>query len=166
MIELNQDIHGSDTKEPFVDYEGRGQFSPENAPPALAEKRAGGVGVSAPAPTSGGGSYIQGLLKKENPEKKSTASGGDGINAWGVKYDRWGRMGYHPEYHPKHRQAWSNADEKYLIENYELHGPCMVAAALGRTIGVVMTRACELRKTGKMPRRSPGAKVHNRARHA
>lgn len=69
------------------------------------------------------------------------------------EYDRYGRMKYHPEYHPNQNKSWTTTDQKYLIQNYEKDGPAMVAAALGRTIGVIMTRAYELRKSGLMPRR-------------
>jgi len=79
-----------------------------------------------------------------------------------AEYDQLGRMKYHADYHPKHKKPWSCGDERYLIENYEKDGPEMVAAALGRTIGVVMTRACELRKAGKMKKRSATAKIHKR----
>ena len=78
------------------------------------------------------------------------------------EYDAMGRMKYHPNYHPKHKQPWSYADEKYLIENYAIDGPEAVAAALGRTIGVVMTRAFQLRKEGKMAKWAPAKPKHKR----
>lgn len=81
-----------------------------------------------------------------------------------IVYDSYGRMKYHPEYHPNHKKDWTNHDEKYLIENYAIVGPEMAAAALGRTIGVVMTRAYVLRKEGRMPKAIAGAKTHKRAR--
>lgn len=137
----------------------------ENTPPACGEKSRGGVGVAAPAPSTGVAIYSDEVLKK-----KSNAYGVDKINAGGgvqeiPEYDKEGRMKFHPAYHPDHRSAWSNSDEKYLIENYEISGPEMTAAALGRTVGTVMTRAYELRRDGKMPKRRVGTKSHKRARH-
>lgn len=79
-------------------------------------------------------------------------------------YDNLGRLRYHPEYHAKHKQPWSNRDEKYLIDNYEKDGPEAVAMALERTIGVVMTRAYELRKKGKMHKRTSKV-THRRSRY-
>lgn len=69
-----------------------------------------------------------------------------------------GRMKYHPDYHENHKKAWTNHDEKFLIENYVELGPETVSFALGRTISVVMTRAYALRKQGKMPKADRNAK--------
>lgn len=79
-------------------------------------------------------------------------------------YDKYGRMQFHPELHHNHKKPWLNPDQKYLIDNYESDGPESVAAALGRTIGVIMTRAYELRKAGLMPKRSSSAFRHKRIR--
>lgn len=77
-----------------------------------------------------------------------------------VVYDRYGRMKFHPDYHGKQRAAWTTADEKYLIENYEADGPEQVSLALERTIHTVMTRAYELRKVGRMTK--PTAKKYSK----
>lgn len=74
------------------------------------------------------------------------------MSARPITYDRHGRMQYHPDYHPNHKKDWMASDEQYLIENYAGLGPETIAAALGRTIGVIMTRAYTLRKEGKMPK--------------
>lgn len=79
-----------------------------------------------------------------------------------IRFDRQGRMQYHPDYHPKHLKPWSYADEKYLIDNYAIDGPEAVSLALGRTIHVVMTRACALRRAGKMAKHVPGTPLHKR----
>ncbi len=81
-----------------------------------------------------------------------------------IEYDAHGRMKYHPDYHARHKLPWTTSEEKYLIENYEAQGPEAVALALERTVGVVMTRAYELRKGGKMPKRDASAKKHKRMR--
>jgi len=78
-------------------------------------------------------------------------------------YDRYGRMNYHPEYHPNQGRPWTTRDQKYLIEYYEKLGPEQVSLALGRTIHTVMQRACELRKTGAM-RRPTNRTCHPRTR--
>lgn len=83
-----------------------------------------------------------------------------------VQYDREGRMKYHPDYHTKHQEPWTYVDEKYLIDNYAIDGPETVSFALGRTIHVVMTRAYQLRKEGKMAKHVPGAKTHPRGKAA
>ncbi|CAH1538991.1 conserved hypothetical protein [Vibrio jasicida] len=69
-----------------------------------------------------------------------------------VTYDAYGRMQYHPDYHPNHGLPWKTTDQSYLIERYELDGPEQVSFALGRTIHTIMEKACELRKLGLMPR--------------
>lgn len=67
-----------------------------------------------------------------------------------VTYDAFGRMQYHPDFHPNHGLPWKVADQRYLIERYHSDGPESVSFALGRTIHTVMNRAYELRKQGLM----------------
>lgn len=69
-----------------------------------------------------------------------------------VTYDAYGRMQYHPDYHPNHGLPWKTTDQSYLIERYEQDGPEQVSFALGRTIHTIMEKACELRKLGLMPK--------------
>ena len=77
-----------------------------------------------------------------------------------IKYDRWGRMQYHPEFHAKHKQPWTTTDQAFLIENYEAMGPEQVSLALERTIHTVYQRVCYLRRTGVMAK----ATVHQKHR--
>jgi hypothetical protein len=77
-------------------------------------------------------------------------------------YDRYGRMQYHPAYHPNQKKTWMNADQKYLIENYVIDGPEAVSLALGRTIHTVMQRACQLRREGVMPKKPAKMVFHKR----
>lgn len=77
-----------------------------------------------------------------------------------VSYDRYGRMQYHPDYHPNHGKPWKQPDQVYLIQRYDLDGSEQVSFALGRTIHTVMTRAYELRKAGLMPK--PATQIHHR----
>lgn len=75
-------------------------------------------------------------------------------------YDAYGRMNYHPDFHPNQGTPWTTTDQQYLIEFYEKLGPEQVSLELGRTIHTVMTRACELRKCGDMPK--PAVKKYHR----
>lgn len=78
-------------------------------------------------------------------------------------YDSYGRMNYHPDYHPNQGTPWTTTDQQYLIEFYEKLGPEQVSLDLGRTIHTVMTRAYELRKRGEMPK-AAGKTYHRRTR--
>lgn len=75
-------------------------------------------------------------------------------------YDAYGRMNYHPDFHPNQGTPWTTTDQQYLIEFYEKLGPEQVSLELGRTIHTVMTRACKLRKRGDMPK--PATKTYHR----
>ena len=77
-----------------------------------------------------------------------------------VTYDAYGRMQYHPDFHPNHGLPWKTTEQAYLIERYELDGPEQVSFALGRTIHTVMAKAWELRKLGIMPK--PSKVTHHR----
>lgn len=77
-----------------------------------------------------------------------------------VTYDAYGRMQYHPDFHPNHGLPWKTTDQKYLIERYVLDRPEQVSFALGRTIHTVMGKAWELRKLGLMPK--PTSVTHHR----
>ena len=67
-----------------------------------------------------------------------------------VTYDTYGRMKFHSDYHGREKTPWTTSDEKFLIENYAKIGPEQVSFALERTIHTIMTRAYELRKSGRM----------------
>ncbi|SED37168.1 hypothetical protein SAMN05216178_6979 [Pseudomonas saponiphila] len=75
-------------------------------------------------------------------------------------YDSYGRMNYHPDFHPNQGAPWTTKDQQYLIQYYEKLGPEQVSLELGRTIHTVMTRAYELRKRGEMPK--PAVKTYHR----
>lgn len=80
------------------------------------------------------------------------------------QYDSLGRMRYNPDYHPNQKKTWLLSDQKYLIEHYVNEGPEKVSLALGRTVGCVMQRVCELRKAGAMPKRVKYSARHTRVR--
>ena len=69
-----------------------------------------------------------------------------------IQFDAYGRMLYHPDYHPNHKAPWTTADQRFLIENYAGIGPEETSLALGRTIHSVMQRATDLRRDGVMPK--------------
>jgi hypothetical protein len=70
------------------------------------------------------------------------------------QFDSAGRMKYHPEVHFNQGKPWKVKDVNYLIKYYETLGPDQVALDLGRTIGVIGTKAYQLRKAGLMPKRT------------
>lgn len=65
-----------------------------------------------------------------------------------IKYNEYGRMQYHPDYHGNNGLPWSGVDERYLIDNYLKLGPEEVSLALERTIDSVMRKMYKLRKLG------------------
>lgn len=75
-------------------------------------------------------------------------------------FDRFGRMRYHPEYHPNQRKPWTTVDQQSLIDDYEKLGPERMSLELGRTINTVMQRATELRKKGLMAK--PAKRAYHR----
>jgi len=78
-----------------------------------------------------------------------------------VTYDAYGRMQYHPDFHPNHGLPWKTTEQKYLIERYELDGPEQVSFALGRIIHTVKAKAGEFRKLGVMSKPTK-IKLHRR----
>ena len=65
-----------------------------------------------------------------------------------VKFNKLGRMLYHPDFHQRQHQHWTTHEQKFLLENYELLGPEEVSLTLERTIQSVMMRMTFLRKKG------------------
>ncbi|MBL1228734.1 hypothetical protein IW492_05745 [Enterococcus sp. BWB1-3] len=58
-----------------------------------------------------------------------------------VTYDRFGRMDYCPELHPKKGEPWTKEDLDYLKEWYSTIGPEEMSFALERPVKAVMTKA-------------------------
>ncbi|MFT7109907.1 MAG: hypothetical protein ACI843_001574 [Psychrobacter glaciei] len=65
-----------------------------------------------------------------------------------IQHDSNGRVKYNPQLHPNHKKPWTTHEQKYLIDFYGKDKPADISLALGRTIGTVMDRACDLRKQG------------------
>lgn len=59
-------------------------------------------------------------------------------------------MKFPADYHGRQKTPRTTTDEKFLIENYAKIGPEQVSFALERTIHTIMTRAYQLRKSGRM----------------
>jgi hypothetical protein len=64
------------------------------------------------------------------------------------QYDSRGRMKYTPELHFNHKKPWTTHDQSYLISYYGKDKAVELSLALGRTVGTIMDKACELRKQG------------------
>ena len=67
----------------------------------------------------------------------------------GITLDNCGRMNYHPDFHPNHKQPFSEEDLEYLCKFYDADGPRAISYALGKTEKTCMSRISELRKNGK-----------------
>ena len=65
-------------------------------------------------------------------------------------FDRFGRMQFHPDFHPNHGKPWKTGEEQYLIDYYGKLGPEQVSLELGRTIHTVMQYARKLRRSGRL----------------
>lgn len=68
-----------------------------------------------------------------------------------IRYDRFGRMLYNPEFHTNTRKQWSKSDLDYLVDWYDKIGPEEMSFALERTMASVMQKVNSLRKQGIMP---------------
>lgn len=64
------------------------------------------------------------------------------------EYDRWGRMKYHPEAHPKHRTPYTIQELAYLCKHYRRGWVQTLAFDLGRTERSIRQRVNQLRKEG------------------
>lgn len=68
-----------------------------------------------------------------------------------IKYDRFGRMEYNPEFHANNGKLWTKDELDYLAKWYDIIGADEMSFALERTIKSVMQRVNMLRKEGVMP---------------
>ena len=66
-----------------------------------------------------------------------------------VVYDNFGRMQYHPDYHPNQGKPYSEEDLIYLCKFWEYDHRQTVAMALGRTEHTLASKVYTLRKAGK-----------------
>jgi hypothetical protein len=66
-----------------------------------------------------------------------------------VKYDQWGRILYHPEYHTEHGKPYSEEDLEYLCKFCQVDGLKIMSWALGRPETSISNKLRELKKSGK-----------------
>jgi hypothetical protein len=69
----------------------------------------------------------------------------DGIEYTASNY----RMRYNPEFHENHGKPWTVQELVYLCSSYDGMKKADIAAALGRTHGTVLSKAYELKKSGR-----------------
>lgn len=69
-----------------------------------------------------------------------------------IKYDKAGRMQYHPSFHKRHGTPWSREDIEYLINWYYKIGANEMSFALERPSGAIVMKVSNLAKKGKMKR--------------
>lgn len=66
-----------------------------------------------------------------------------------VKYDKWHRMQYDPEYHDNHNKPWTVNDLAFLCGQYKSMKKLDLSLALGRTHRTILSKASQLRKEGQ-----------------
>lgn len=67
-----------------------------------------------------------------------------------VQFDHFGRMIYHPEFHDRHGETFTEEELEYLCKYWEYDGQRLMAYALGRTEHVLRNKVYYLRKNGKL----------------
>jgi hypothetical protein len=65
-----------------------------------------------------------------------------------IQYDRFGRMRYHPEFHPNHKKPFKEEELEYLCKFWETDHRQVMSFALGRTEHTLSTKVAELRRLG------------------
>ena len=65
-----------------------------------------------------------------------------------VKYDRLGRMVYHPEYHFNHGTPMTDEEKAYLCKFWDATGPVEMGLALGRTGKSLSSKISVWKKNG------------------
>lgn len=66
----------------------------------------------------------------------------------GISYDPTGRMRYHPEFHPNHGKPFTTGELIYMCKYYDIDGPRSIGYALGKTPGVIQSKAAKLKFRG------------------
>lgn len=66
-----------------------------------------------------------------------------------IKFDRAGRMLYHPEFHSKRKKPYTEAELEYLCKFYDYDGLKSIALALDRLEAGVNSKVQTLKKEGK-----------------
>lgn len=66
-----------------------------------------------------------------------------------VKYDRWGRMKYHPDYHPNQGKDYTTQELSYICKHYIRGNVKTLSFDVGRTEHSIRQRINMLRKNGE-----------------
>ncbi|MBB6452013.1 hypothetical protein HNQ94_000434 [Salirhabdus euzebyi] len=64
------------------------------------------------------------------------------------KYDKCGRMAFHPDFHTKHQQVLTLSEKEYLCKYWEVDDMRTMAFALDRTESSLASTVCRLKKQG------------------
>lgn len=70
------------------------------------------------------------------------------IHEQDFEYDKYGRLKYHPELHPRHGQPYTEEDKEYLCKFWEVDGRRLMSYALGRPEHSLDAMIYTLRKKG------------------
>jgi hypothetical protein len=65
-----------------------------------------------------------------------------------IRYDRHGRMMYHPKFHPNHGKQFTQSDLEYLCKYYDCDHKQSLAFALGKTEHTIRSKVNQLKKCG------------------
>lgn len=66
-----------------------------------------------------------------------------------IKYDRWGRMKYHPDYHPNQGKSHSTTELVYICKHYSRGNVKTLSLDVGRTEHSLRQRINQLRQNGQ-----------------
>ncbi|QHW35871.1 DNA-entry nuclease (plasmid) [Paenibacillus rhizovicinus] len=67
----------------------------------------------------------------------------------GVRYDRYNRMLYHPDYHPNQGKPYTTKENAYLCKHYIRGQVKTLALDMGRTEHSIRQHVNELRRLGQ-----------------
>ncbi len=66
-----------------------------------------------------------------------------------LKYDRDGRLRYHPDFHHRQHRKYTLEELEYLCKFYDVDGAETIGLALGRTATSIMSKVKSLKATGE-----------------
>lgn len=82
-----------------------------------------------------------GVMRRKMPDEDDLKDG--------IEFDNFGRMKYHPDFHPNHGKALKEEELEYLCKFYDVDDSRTMAFALGKTEQTIMSKICDLKKTGR-----------------
>lgn len=87
-------------------------------------------------------------LAKAGPDEPGRGGSVDSVGE-GIIFDRYGRMQYHPDFHPNHGVKMTEEELEYLCKFCEVDDWRTMAFALGRTEHTLRTKVNDLKKDGR-----------------